>query len=245
MDNDTRDVSGDQDGNNHPPPSPSQSRMEKFMTMQMQMMHTVTTTMQTLRNAREQPPLVQASPPRDKCSEFLDGNPPMFSHTSDPIEAGDWLRAVERELEIAQCTDREKVLYGSRQLRGAAQDWWDSYLYSHGNKDTITWSEFKHNFREDHVPASLMKMKKEEFLAFKQETMSVAEYRDKFIQLSRYAPTKIDDDAKKQECFMNGLDDDLQYQLMNHVFPNFQHLVDQAIHTEVKRQEIQEMKRKF
>jgi hypothetical protein len=37
------------------------------------------------------------------------------------MDAEDWLHAVERELRTAQCDDREKVLYGPRQLRGAAQ----------------------------------------------------------------------------------------------------------------------------
>ena len=66
-----------------------------------------------------------------------------------------------------------------------------------------------------------MTLKKEEFLALKQGSMSVAEYRDKFVQLSHYAPTEVDDDAKKQYLFQRGLVDPLQYQLMNHTFPNF------------------------
>ena len=37
----------------------------------------------------------------------------MFTHSADPMEAEDWLRAVERDLQTAQCTDREMVLYGS------------------------------------------------------------------------------------------------------------------------------------
>ena len=39
--------------------------------------------------------------------------------------------------------------------------------------------------------------------------MSVAEYRDKFIQLSWYAPTEVEDDEKRQELFMEGLNDGL------------------------------------
>jgi hypothetical protein len=35
--------------------------------------------------------------------------------------------------------------------------------------------------------------------------MSVIEYRDKFIDLSRYAPEEVVDDEKKQELFMEGL----------------------------------------
>ena len=52
----------------------------------------------------------------------MKGNPPTFSHASDPLEADDWLRAMERQLNIAQCNDHQKVLYASSQLQGAALD---------------------------------------------------------------------------------------------------------------------------
>ena len=45
----------------------------------------------------------------------------------------------------------------------------------------------------------------------KQGNMSVSEYRDKFIQLSRYAPEEVIDDERKQEQFMEGLIGPLQY----------------------------------
>ena len=35
-------------------------------------------------------------------------------------KADDWLRAVEKQLNIAQCNEMEKVLYTSGQLQGAA-----------------------------------------------------------------------------------------------------------------------------
>jgi hypothetical protein len=43
--------------------------------------------------------------------------------------------------------------------------------------------------------------------------MSVNEYVIKFTQLSRYAPHEVDTDEKKQECFLNGLNDGLAYAL--------------------------------
>jgi hypothetical protein len=46
---------------------------------------------------------------------------------------------------------------------------------------------------------------KKEFLSLKQGGMSVSEYRDKFIQLSRYAPALVIDNEKKQELFLEGL----------------------------------------
>ena len=41
--------------------------------------------------------------------------------------------------------------------------------------------------------------------------MTVTEYRDRFLQLARYAPADVADDRKKQEHFMEGLEDYLQY----------------------------------
>ena len=39
--------------------------------------------------------------------------------------------------------------------------------------------------------------------------MSVAEYRDKFAQLSRYAPNDVAEDREKQRRFLKGLYDGL------------------------------------
>jgi hypothetical protein len=182
---------------------------------------------------------------RDKRVEFMRGHPPVFAHSSDPMDAEDWLRTVERELHTTQCDDREKVLYGPCLLRGASQSWWESYLATHANSDTITWEEFRDNFRQYHVPAGLMTVKKEEFLALKQGSMSVSEYRDRFLQLSRYASEDVNTDAKRQYRFLRGLVDPLQYQLMNHTFPTFQHLIDRAIMTERKRKEMEDRKCKI
>ena len=77
----------------------------------------------------------------------MKGRPPVFTHASDPMEADDWLRAVKKQLNIAQCNDLEKVLYASGQLQGTAQDWWDSFQYGHpNNAPAITWQEFKDSF---------------------------------------------------------------------------------------------------
>jgi hypothetical protein len=90
-----------------------------------------------------------------------------------------------------------------------------------------------------------MIVSKEEFLALKQGPLSVSEYRDKFLQLSRYAPEGVNTDAKRQYRFLRGLVDPLHYQLMNHTFPTFQHLIDRAIMTERKRPKMEDRKRKI
>ena len=73
--------------------------------------------------------------------------------------------------------------------------------------------------------------------------MSVTEYRDRFLQLARYAPAEVADDRKKQEHFMEGLEDYLQYALLNLRFDDFNHLVDSVLNTEHKHQELEDKKR--
>jgi hypothetical protein len=52
--------------------------------------------------------------------------------------------------------------------------------------------------------------------------MFVNEYVTKFTQLSRYAPHEVNTDERKQECFLNGLNDRLAYALVAQHFENFQ-----------------------
>jgi hypothetical protein len=97
--------------------------------------------------------------------------PPMFASSPDPLDADDWLKSMEKMLIIAQCSNREKVLYASSRLTGPAANWWDSYTASHDAADTITWAEFATQFRNYHIPVGLMKIKKKEFLSLKQGSM--------------------------------------------------------------------------
>jgi hypothetical protein len=169
--------------------------------------------------------------PRDKRAKFMRGHPHIFSHSSDPMDAKYWLHTVEQELHTAQCNDREKVLYGHRLLRGAAQSWWESYITTHADPEAITWEEFRENFHWYHVPEGLMIVKKEKLLALKLGPMFVSMYRDKFLQLSCYAPEDVNTHVKRQYRFLRGLVDPLHYQLMNHTIPTFQHMIDRAIVT--------------
>jgi hypothetical protein len=149
--------------------------IEKMFLMQTQEVQVIGQILAAMQQVQQQHPPPQPQlqvqmpqMPRDKRAEFMRGHPPMFAHSADPMDAEDWLHTVEWELHTAQCNDREKVLYGSRLLRGAAQSWWESYLATHADPKAITWEEFRDNFCRYHVPTGLMIVKKEEFLALKQ-----------------------------------------------------------------------------
>jgi hypothetical protein len=73
----------------------------------------------------------------------------------EPMDADDWLKTVERKLQVVQCNNREKVLLASHQLIGHVADWWDAYVEAHEEPDTINWNEFKMAFRSHHVLKAL------------------------------------------------------------------------------------------
>jgi hypothetical protein len=110
------------------------------------------------------PPLPPAAPPPDKDREFISHKPPTFASSLDPLHTDDWLKSVEKMLNIAQCCDWEKVLYAYGHLTGPTADSWDSYTSAHDAANNITWAEFSTQFRNYHIPAGLMKIMKNEFL---------------------------------------------------------------------------------
>jgi hypothetical protein len=93
------------------------------------------------------------------------------------------------------------------------------------------------------VPLGVMKLKKKEFKDLKQGSMIVSEYVTWFTQISRYAPDNVDADEKKQDWFLNGLNDGLAYALEACDFINFQDMVDKALVLKNQRG-IMEWKRK-
>jgi hypothetical protein len=66
----------------------------------------------------------QAPPPlRDRLGDFQCTKPPIFSYVVELIDADDWLKYVEKKLQVVQCNNHEKVMLASHQLSGPAANW--------------------------------------------------------------------------------------------------------------------------
>nr|AAX95140.1 retrotransposon protein, putative, Ty3-gypsy sub-class [Oryza sativa Japonica Group]ABA92431.1 retrotransposon protein, putative, Ty3-gypsy subclass [Oryza sativa Japonica Group] len=151
------------------------------------------------------------------------------------MEANDWLRAIEKKLNLLQCNDQEKVAFATHQLQGPASAWWDNYVVTRPDATKGTWVEFCQNFRKPQIPEGIMAQQKREFHALQQGTRTVTEYLHEFNRLVLYAPEDVRTDAEKQEKFLFGLDDELTNQLISGVYENFEKLVDKAIRQEEQR----------
>ena len=80
-------------------------------------------------------------PPVDNLARFLRLQPPVFSSSTEPIVADDWLRGIGRELTTAGCTDAEKVRFAAHQLDGPTASWWENYIVTYPIA-TVTWDQF-------------------------------------------------------------------------------------------------------
>ena len=84
-------------------------------------------------NNNNQPP-----PSVDHLACFLRLNPPVFSSSTEPIVADDWLREIGRELTTVGCTHAERVRFSAHQLDGPAASWWENFTATYP-VDTVTW----------------------------------------------------------------------------------------------------------
>ena len=102
------------------------------MAMQTQILHgmaqAITNMQQTTQN---QLPPQPHHHNQSKLWEIMRTKPPTLSHTTEPLDADDWLKKIEKNLLIAQCNGREKVLYATHQLVGPAADYWDAFCNAH------------------------------------------------------------------------------------------------------------------
>jgi hypothetical protein len=114
---------------------------------------------QTLVNLHAQ--LQAPPPPRDRLGDFQHTKLPTFSYAVEPMDADDWLKSMEKKLQVVQCNNREKVLLASHQHSGHATDWWDAYVEAHEEPESINRPEFRAAFCAYHVPQGVIKLKNE------------------------------------------------------------------------------------
>ncbi|XP_049359573.1 uncharacterized protein LOC125824262 [Solanum verrucosum] len=115
-----------------------------------------------------------------------------FEGTVDPTDVEQWLDRMERVFEQLECSDVAKFKYVISLLQKDAYDWW------------VSVSNAKY------VPPAYCDAKKNEFLNLRQRGMSIAEYEQKFLRLSRYAGGIIKEEKDKCRKFEDGSNDSIR-----------------------------------
>jgi hypothetical protein len=80
---------------------------------------------QTCRAADRQQPQHQD---RDSSfSYFLTTHLPIFAEVMGLLEVDKWLHMMDSKFRLLHCTEFQKTLYTTQQLRGSVGAWWASY----------------------------------------------------------------------------------------------------------------------
>jgi hypothetical protein len=119
--------------------------------------------------------------------EFLATQPPTFTEASEPLEVDHWLRTIESNFDLLNCTENPNILFAAQQLLGDARAWWASFT-ANRPVNQVQWAEFYEAFRAQHIPVGIMKGKHREFMDLQQDSQSVYVYSKLFNHLAQYAP---------------------------------------------------------
>ncbi|KAI3702757.1 hypothetical protein L6452_28509 [Arctium lappa] len=142
---------------------------------------------------------------------FLGCRPPEFKGSDNPLDCMAWVREMEQAFRSSECGEEQRVIFGSRMLRGIALTCWDVYSASLEPTvlDQLSWSTFKEKLLEEYCNERSLDRIKDEFQNLKKGGISVREYSrlfmDKLGFVGHLVPTKKD----KIKAYIKGLPSDM------------------------------------
>ncbi|XP_055819235.1 uncharacterized protein LOC129888003 [Solanum dulcamara] len=102
-------------------------------------------------------------------------------------------------------------------------------VFEQAKPSVLTWDDFVKEFNKKYVPPAYHDAKKKEFLNLEQGSMSIAEYQQQFLKLSRYAGGIINDEKDKCRQFEDDLNDSIRKSVAVLQHKNFCKLVSAAL----------------
>ena len=118
---------------------------------------------------------------------------------------------LEKFFTTLNLEDGEKVNLAAFQLFREASRWYIGL--SQRETQPVTWARFVNRFEEEYFPTMWKEKKYDEFMALWQGSMSVSEYRTKFLQLLRFAKGIFLEESMLKRKFENGMRDNIRVQM--------------------------------
>ncbi|MQL93306.1 hypothetical protein Taro_025946, partial [Colocasia esculenta] len=108
------------------------------------------------------------------------------------------------------CAEEDKVSLATYMLQ------WSSLLHTRFEDGAveIAWDEFVRLFRAMFVPEHIQDKMEQEFLTLTQGSMTILEYKARFVELSKYATHIVVDERRKAKKFVMGLKPSLRSMLV-------------------------------
>ncbi|KAI3771892.1 hypothetical protein L6452_03063 [Arctium lappa] len=142
---------------------------------------------------------------------FLGCRPPEFKGSDNPLDCMVWVREMEQAFRSSECGEEQRVIFGSRMLRGIALTWWDVYSASLEPTvlDQLSWSAFKEKLLEEYCNERSLDRIKDEFQNLKKGGMSVREYSRLFMDKLGFVGHLVPTEKDKIKAYIKGLPSDM------------------------------------
>ncbi|XP_073001464.1 uncharacterized protein [Typha latifolia] len=164
-------------------------------------------------------------------NRFMQLKPPLFSGTTDPMEANRWMVDVRKILTAFECPESRQVTFATFLLRGEAEEWWratERMMPDRLAGEYITWRAFSDSFDQKYFPPSQHFELTREFTQLRQGDMTVAQYEDRFNALSCFCPRVIPNDTARVDQFKMGLRIEIRKQVNMEKNLSYTELVESA-----------------
>ncbi|VFQ63862.1 unnamed protein product [Cuscuta campestris] len=152
-----------------------------------------------------QPRIVTFKMLKDNGAEEFRGD-----NMGEPQIALDWLEQMDWVLKNLRVPDADRSELASQMFRKGAYDWWKRIDQDPHTPKPWTWDRFDRAFTKEYVPTRYREERRDEFVALKQEGMSLPELRQRFDYLSQYATSLVSTPEDRLNEFVKKLRPDLR-----------------------------------
>jgi hypothetical protein len=131
----------------------------------------------------------------------------------DAEVAGKWIRKVEKTMIQIKIPHELRVDCATQLLSDGAMTWWETVQLRRA-REILSWDDFKTEFKNQYYSKYHRKMKEKEFLALRQNGMSVLEYETRFRDHSLFTPYYVASEQHMIEKLRDGFRQELKQGLI-------------------------------
>ncbi|XP_071921801.1 uncharacterized protein [Coffea arabica] len=230
---------GERSGTAEPQPGPRVEGGDQVATAIQQMTN-------ILARLVEQPGQAPVNQPRvpdmgqDRALErFQKFSPPKFLGGPDPEGAERWLETMINIFAALNYAEDRQVQFAAFQFEGPTRVWWNVIRAMWEREATAwTWFNFVREFNEKYLPSIVQEKREDDFIKFRQGTLSVSEYETQFTKLSKFAPELIVTEQRKVRKFVQGFNVEIQETLAATQINTFTEVLEKAQRIEIARAQV-------
>ena len=158
---------------------------------------------------------------------------PHFEGGTDPFEADQWLRTMEKNFESLTCSEESKKKMAVYYLEKDGAEWWETRDRQVGHLVT-TWAAFKKELERKYFTPESKRRLQYLFANLAQGDKTVREYESEFMRLRKHVLRGQDDEETMISNFMFGLKPELENRMAVGNYESLTELVEKAVNVEIR-----------